>query len=128
MSAFPCTSCGACCRMVGRTLQALAEDPSRFGLVERQALLVFPFQTREDGACEKLGVDGRCTVYAIRPLVCRVDMMAMARRMPTRESWERNAAACNAMQAELGLPAKYRVVLPVLEEEPTRSAPHAQET
>ena len=78
--------------MVGRTLQRLEEDPSAFPLVERQALLLFPFATREDGACEQLGEDGRCRVYATRPLVCRVDMMAMARRMPRRGAWTTAAA------------------------------------
>lgn len=111
--------------MVGRTLQRLEEDPSAFPLVERQALLLFPFATRADGACEKLGPDGRCTVYATRPLVCRVDMMAMARQMPMRQAWEIAAAACDSLQAELGLPASYRVPLPVWED---GESPLAQDT
>jgi len=97
-------------------LEQLDREPGAFPLVERQALMLFPFATREDGSCEQLGADGRCQVYATRPLICRIDMMAMARQLPWREAWTQAATACNALQEEAGLPAHYRVPLPTGDE------------
>lgn len=57
MTAFPCTQCGLCCQHVHLT------DETRF-------------LDRGDGACRHLDEAGkRCTIYANRPDICRVDRM-----------------------------------------------------
>ena len=106
---FPCTSCGACCRLVGLAIA----NPDREGLdpVTVEALDAFPYQARADGSCEKL--DGtRCTVYEDRPLLCRVDAMLARRGTPTAEGYQASAEACHALQDALGLGEAFRVVLP----------------
>ena len=101
--------------MVGPTLERLREEPETFPPLEREALRLFPYGTREDGACEQLDEQGQCRVYATRPLVCRIDMMAMLRRLPREEAWARNAEVCNALQAQFGLSPHFRVRLPVVD-------------
>lgn len=61
MGSFPCSGCGACCRMVmGRAKTILAEYND--------------IHTRPDGSCEKYDLaTKRCTIYETRPLICRVD-------------------------------------------------------
>ena len=49
--AFPCSGCGACCRLVG---------------------LVHPEMDRGDAGCVFLGDDMRCTIYDERPYFCNV--------------------------------------------------------
>jgi uncharacterized protein len=55
---FPCTRCGACCRMVG-TVEGLRD------------------LDRGDGACVHLqgepGEEHGCAIYETRPALCRVD-------------------------------------------------------
>lgn len=52
---FPCNGCGKCCRRVGGSTETAWLD-------------------RGNGTCRHLGeTDNRCTIYAQRPLVCRVE-------------------------------------------------------
>ena len=89
---FPCTSCGACCRHVDRLGDA------------------FPF-SNTDGVCEKFGPDNRCTIYADRPLICRIDDGAVALGVPIK-LWHRlTADACVQLQAEENLPEIFRPIL-----------------
>jgi Fe-S-cluster containining protein len=91
---FPCTSCGECCRRVGRA-PALAH------------------LDRGDGACRHL--DERtllCGIYADRPRECRVDagFDALGLYFASRDAYlTATAAVCNMWQAERGLPRVYRV-------------------
>jgi len=110
---FPCTGCGACCRKVGETVARWRETPEQFAPLEREALAAFPYEPREDGSCPQLGEDGACAVYADRPAVCQVDAMGAARGWSREGTWLLNALACDAMQREAGLPARWRV-LPVV--------------
>jgi len=56
MKAFPCSSCGACCRLV--YLNAW---------FRRNEFL------RPDGACKHLAADNTCSIYADRPEACRIN-------------------------------------------------------
>lgn len=100
---FPCTGCGVCCRSVGRTLAQFRATPERWRPVEQDALAAFPYGVRLDGACEQLGEDGRCQVYLVRPLVCRVDAMSAARGWSREEARAITTAACDALQDEAGI-------------------------
>lgn len=43
----------------------------------RRAALTFPYKTDASGVCEKL-VDGKCSVYEDRPLLCNVKELGKA--------------------------------------------------
>lgn len=89
---FPCTQCGACCRRVGLM------DPG------------WPWLAVDGRTCSKLGVDNTCTIYADRPLVCRVDEMIDLVGGFDRTTWYRlTADICNAQQVEDGMAESYRV-------------------
>lgn len=96
MSAFPCTSCGACCRRAG-----LIESWVASGYAE------------PGGPCKFLTNDNLCAIYETRPDCCRMD--ATYEQMPegAKLGWQNyvswNAAVCNAAQIEDGMPESYRV-------------------
>lgn len=71
----------------------------------------FPYRARPDGSCEKL-IDNRCSVYETRPAACRIDETADRLKIDRRAFHERNAAICNAMIKEAGLPDRFLVNLP----------------
>lgn len=53
--AFPCNSCGKCCRLVDQSPQTA-------------------FLARDDGVCRHFDEQNNlCSIYAERPLVCRVE-------------------------------------------------------
>ncbi len=57
---FLCSSCSQCCRQIGKLSK------------EDKIKVDFPYEAKEDGSCEKLGDDGRCTIYETRPDICDV--------------------------------------------------------
>ena len=97
---FPCTSCGECCR--------------RVGAIKARGMW-FPYEVRADGGCEKLGDDGRCTVYEKRPLICNIGRMGRMGGLNEAEWFRVNALACNAMIEEAGLGEAFRVTTGVQE-------------
>lgn len=94
---FPCTQCGECCRRVD------ASDVTRS-------------LDRGDGVCRHFDEASKgCTIYATRPLTCRVDEYYaehLQGRVELIEFYQLNAEFCNAMQEEAGIPASFRVVVP----------------
>ena len=71
---FSCTRCGACCRHVGSGVGLTAIDLERLGRDRRSRIAhpVFLDRLQSDGSsCASLS-DADCTVYADRPLVCRL--------------------------------------------------------
>ena len=91
-----CTGCGACCRVIvldaaPREVQQMAALTRVLGipsdhvfaaehwrpLTREEAMRLNPFYTARLApdahlySCDRLGADGRCTVYEERPLVCR---------------------------------------------------------
>jgi Fe-S-cluster containining protein len=91
---FPCTKCGACCRVAG-TIPGF-EEP-----------------LRPDGACSHLQPDDSCAIYETRPFMCRVDEQAGWEGVPEYQWHAVNARACNQLQEAEGVPAKFR--LPIWE-------------
>lgn len=87
---FPCTQCGACCRLVAHL--GLPTKPGTTECVHYDA------STRT------------CRTYPDRPLICRVDDLRPT-SMPEAEWHERNAAACNELQRLFNLPTYLRVSL-----------------
>ncbi len=76
---FPCTSCGACCRQIP------LDSPMNLG----------------DGVCRHLDtVSQRCSIYAQRPLICRVDDLyreRLAGSVTPRVYYLLQAHACAAL-------------------------------
>lgn len=80
---FPCEKCGACCRNIKKS--------------ELYASL-----NRGDGVCRYLK-DNLCSIYEIRPLLCRIDESyeRFFKEKYTREEYYRlNLEICHKLQAE----------------------------
>ena len=96
-NSFGCVSCGLCCTRIRHAQQNLDKMPP----FEAEAMKKFPYATKEDGSCAKLGEDGKCTVYETRPLVCDMNRMYNKFYRPrglSKTEWQNmNAAACNSM-------------------------------
>jgi hypothetical protein len=104
-SKFPCTACGLCCRHIDSVLKALSETD-----IPAEAKQ-FPHRVMPDGSCSKLTVEGLCSIYETRPLICRVDEMADKMQVDKTIFYEFNAGNCNSLQESYGFDEKYRVRL-----------------
>jgi Fe-S-cluster containining protein len=93
---FPCTQCGECCRRVDASDQTRRLD-------------------RGDGVCRHFDEATKaCGIYDTRPLTCRVDDYYAAHLKPQvdlLDFYRLNAELCNGMQAEVGVPESFRVVV-----------------
>ena len=104
MRDFPCTSCGKCCEKVGEVIANKdLYDPLIVSLLEK-----FPYKTREDGSCEML-VDGLCSVYSDRPLICNIKAMATLKGVPLEEYYRQTAELCNMLISNSDLSDEYLV-------------------
>ena len=94
MKKFPCVGCGICCKKVGPLVKSERYKGQ------------FPFQIKDDGSFEKLGDDGKCTVYNERPPICKVShwyyMDGNSNRMTKKEFYKDNARQCNTWMKEEG--------------------------
>lgn len=83
-STFQCRQCGSCCRWPGSVLLTKADITAiaaALHLTEEQFIekhtILSPnrrqlsLQEAPDGACEFLGANNRCRIYAARPQQCR---------------------------------------------------------
>lgn len=80
---FKCNQCGECCRHLDRTN-------------------LYPWLNRGDGVCRYLK-DNKCSIYAERPLLCRVDESyeAYFKDFYTLEEfYEMNYQVCNRLKNE----------------------------
>lgn len=98
MDKFPCTSCGACCRLAYLFGDTVPLD--------------------ENGACahlEEQQQDGRktwiCSIYEDRPNICQINKN-LPKDMTVQTHYELNAWACNTFQEQEGLDTSYRVAYP----------------
>lgn len=91
--AFPCTGCGQCCRRIS-------------GLVGKPS---FPYKAKDDGSCEMLTADNKCSIYDTRPEVCRVDKMIEKAGMDKERAYKMTAELCNLWIDEAGLPESFKV-------------------
>ena len=92
---FKCTSCGACCRLAGRT-----------GLVP----------SKLDGSCVYLNKDNQCDIYSSRPDFCNVKKMFNKRKkkglkISYKQYCIESSKLCNTMIDDLKLDKKYRINL-----------------
>ena len=86
---FGCIECGLCCVHLPTWMLPAIEQ--------------FPYETDENGQCEKL--DGtRCSVYENRPLLCNLEQIdeELNTNMTKAEWYGLNAQGCNILLREAG--------------------------
>ena len=85
MKMFPCEKCGCCCRQVGKTF-----------LGKSMAL--------PDDSCKYLDKEKNlCTIYAERPIICRVDEWYethLYKEMSREKYYRLNKEICSQLQAK----------------------------
>ena len=99
---FPCTGCGACCRMIH-----LSDD-----IVEREDTThphYFPY-THKEGICENLE-DNKCKIYDTRPLICRIDDLCDYFGYDREIYHRENIKACGRLIDFLGMDEKWKPTL-----------------
>ena len=89
ISSSSCAGCGACCRGMSDTIVPDPYDVWQMGLitgktfeelmgagidlhVEEGVILPHLMMKKDTGGCYFLGEDGRCTIHAYRPGICRL--------------------------------------------------------
>jgi len=96
---FKCSGCGVCCHHVDRAVES-----------SKDLGLDFPYGWNEDGKCDMLGDDNKCTVYDKRPLLCNVDKLIEVFDIKDKEGfYELNKQACNAMMGDAGIDLAFRL-------------------
>lgn len=109
-NSYACTSCGLCCTEVGKVLEDVKNKDGSNSFIK--VFQDFPYKADENGACEKLGEDGLCTVYENRPLVCSIPKMFQKfwKKTQTRKQhYLSEAKICNSKIKKAGLPDKFLV-------------------
>lgn len=84
-TAFPCNSCGLCCKNIGHIEELKSFDNG-------------------DGTCMYLE-NNMCRIYATRPLICRIDEMYeqfFHEQLSKEEYYDINIKACQQLQREEG--------------------------
>lgn len=99
---FNCTGCGLCCTKVREAF----ENVENMLPADKDAIKSFPYAAKPDGSCEKL-VDGKCSVYATRPLICNMERMYYEyykpQNVPKRDFYNLAALRCNSLILAAGL-------------------------
>jgi Fe-S-cluster containining protein len=93
---FPCTGCGACCRVINRYERILERE-------DDTNPYYFPYQWDETGRCENLNDDNKCRIYETRPLICNVEAFTRALDLPLQEFYEINIGTCHELIDEFKL-------------------------
>lgn len=97
---FPCTGCGACCRVINRHEGLIVtDDPTN--------PYYFPYKWDDTGKCENL-VDDKCKIYESRPLICNIDAFIDALGLERKEFHAINIEVCNKLVDEFGLDEKLK--------------------
>ena len=91
-SESPCRSCGACCAYSENWPRFTTEDDAALDLIPAGFVNARQSGMRCDGdRCSalsgRIGVETSCTIYAIRPEVCRTCMPGDAECIMARRKW-----------------------------------------
>lgn len=105
---FPCTGCGACCRKVGVMVDRVRQEEQYPEGTIGRLVQDFPFNYSESGSCEML-IDGKCSIYSERPLICRVDELGFKLGLNQIEWYKENVESCHDLMEEEGILDKYRI-------------------
>ena len=93
---FPCTKCGACCKMAAK-------------------MKLVP--TNDKGDCMFLTEKNECSIYDKRPEICNVSRMfkkhkkdgVIPKKLPKKDYYKINAELCNKFMDELNIPKNKRI-------------------
>ncbi len=105
MNTFPCTSCGACCKHIDRSI----DNAIKLSELTGNKDIIFPF-THSDGVCEKL-IDNKCSIYDNRPLLCNVEKMREVLGYSKKYFYKLNLKVCNELIKEAGLDESFSINL-----------------
>jgi Fe-S-cluster containining protein len=100
MNNFPCTGCGACCRRIKSAVS---------NFMDAGINMEFPYQWDENGVCEMLTEDNKCSVYEDRPLICNIEKFAEVFDIDKQKFFIENIAACNILIKEDNLPEEFLI-------------------
>ena len=106
---FFCTSCGCCCRSIGKMIASCAALIAHADSIDEEIpdlireIADFPHMFDKEGCCEMLNKSTNlCTVYYNRPRVCNTDRMYLDfySRLMSREEWyQMSKLSCAKLQA-----------------------------
>ena len=100
---FPCHSCGACCMMLGEIL----EDDKNVNPEYLELVKQFPHKADENGWCEKLDENMKCSIYEERPQLCRIKetwRLLFSKEKTMAEYFTETIGACQRlMEIKLGM-------------------------
>jgi Fe-S-cluster containining protein len=83
------------------------ENPLQEQLIRNMA--AFPYKWDVTGKCEKLGENGKCTVYSLRPFICNIKRIYkhLFSKVTTWKQFVRtNASSCQKYRKIAALKAK----------------------
>jgi Fe-S-cluster containining protein len=110
MGDFPCTGCSLCCKNLKNIYSSALGYPR--GSFVRIAAETFPFNWDLSGACVNL-VDGKCSVYEGRPLLCNVKALstlwADQEGCEVADIYALTAENCNQLIDAAGLSPEFKI-------------------
>lgn len=100
---FNCTSCGACCKLIGIAKKQLIKLAKKEEQMNDRELQVynFPHKIKPNGSCEHLLDNNLCAIYEIRPDICRVDKTwetHYSTVMSKSDYYKKSEAICSDLQ------------------------------
>jgi len=99
---FPCSGCGCCCRRAKHTVALL-------NITDPQNEFYFPYKFNEDGSCEMLNVDNKCSVYENRPTVCNIDKTILLAGLNKEQFYRDVIESCNKAMDEDNISVEFRI-------------------
>jgi uncharacterized protein len=101
---YPCSGCGACCRRIDKAVNIIGISSK-----EPDSEFYFPFTWDENGRCEMLTDDNKCSVYDNRPTICNIDKLFAMIAIDKETFYKMNIDACNKMMDDDNIDKKYRI-------------------
>ena len=109
MTDFPCTQCGLCCKLIGKTFDPNSSYYKNSPLSIQTLIDNFPYTINPDGSCSMLSKDGLCTVYEHRPIICNTKLGSKLLNIPESQFYQMLADNCNDLINTYNLDPKYLV-------------------
>jgi hypothetical protein len=102
---FKCTGCGCCCKRIDKVL-AIAETLPE----DMKEDLAFPY-SHNNGVCEKLNEEGKCSIYNERPLICNFEESRKYFGFTDYEFNKIVVPSCNEMMEEDNVSPEFKIIL-----------------
>lgn len=105
---YPCSSCGACCKRIDKSIVETRELLKRNGVSRH--LMKFPYKWDETGRCENLQDDGKCGIYDKRPNICRIEWITEKAKLNKNNFYPELIKSCNKLMDDTGIEEKFRII------------------